>query len=826
MENAADLEPGLDGVNVAVMEEHYFAGAVQGQFTPASQADGANATTAPDLPNQGPLFPAGDESLHTPAASPQEEFHPALDEQEFEQEFNAAFTDHVAFHDLQPGTDAQGIGVGGYTDHMGDFGDGKAEQGHEGELDDGGAEAVPEFEQGVARGTMGVGWPFAPAGWQWRVAPRSRLLASGHYADVHRTPPNGRELHSMKQVERYLREELGLSEGEVQKCMDFEARIPATRDIIEAERAKTPGKKAKSAPNASLSKQEQADEETEDEGAVITPQNVVYEEEEDEEEAEDESVEYMLDEFLKSPENWASIGWRLRGPEGRNQQKRLLAEARARDESPEKSLKRLKLRVLKFPAFLRSEELEALPHSLLTLVTLVMTEGVVYEAKSRRMLNGELVLIVREQLTKHQKAAGLDELGVPIRPREKKVKKENRQVQTDDVVAIKKRKHRPSGEEEPDSKRKRKSLNDLPEKPAKGEPHLVNRVIQLKPSLSGLSVEVDGEDPEEETVEQPMPRLLTPEATTDALNAALEAAAETPTGAQPEPFAEQAGPAFGSPLFFADQSLGEEACQAEGTAQQSQQEAAAPMDVLVSHEPPPAAPAPPPVKSAPMTVEQLEIIIYRKKLVKLERKRRGWAQAFEQKLATYRKKREELEGQLEKRRADQEAQKIQVVEDTERLREARAAALQEMKALQAAASLSDIAEQELEKRGAWEPIYTAAVDEVKKAKKKAWEEVKKGVGEVKKSNLEQMRKKVDAYKQLGMALPQAEIDQEREQYTAEITEMQAKLEAQKVLLDAEVADLEQKMAAAKAAYNDYKAQHKKLEREESRLQQLLQEPIP
>lgn len=93
----------------------------------------------------------------------------------------------------------------------------------------------------------------------------------------------------------------------------------------------------------------------------------------------------MLDEFLKSPENWASIGWRLRGPEGRNQQKKLLAEARARDESPEKSLKRLKLRMLKFPAFLRSEELEALPHSLLTLVTLVMTQGVVYEAKSRRV---------------------------------------------------------------------------------------------------------------------------------------------------------------------------------------------------------------------------------------------------------------------------------------------------------------------------------------------------------------------------------------------------------------------------------------------------------
>lgn len=48
----------------------------------------------------------------------------------------------------------------------------------------------------------------------------------------------------------------------------------------------------------------------------------------------------------------------------------------------------------------------------------------------------------------------------------------------------------------------------------------------------------------------------------------------------------------------------------------------------------------------------------------------------------HRDKRAELEGQLEKRRADQEAQKIQVVEDTERLREARAAALQEMKALQ------------------------------------------------------------------------------------------------------------------------------------------------
>lgn len=56
--------------------------------------------------------------------------------------------------------------------------------------------------------------------------------------------------------------------------------------------------------------------------------------------------------------------------------------------------------------------------------------------------------------------------------------------------------------------------------------------------------------------------------------------------------------------------------------------------------------------------------------------------------------------------------------------------------------------------------------------------------------------------------------------------MQAKLEAQKVLLDAALADLEQKLAAAKAVYNDYKAQHKKLEREEARLQQLLQEPIP
>lgn len=52
------------------------------------------------------------------------------------------------------------------------------------------------------------------------------------------------------------------------------------------------------------------------------------------------------------------------------------------------------------------------------------------------------------------------------------------------------------------------------------------------------------------------------------------------------------------------------------------------------------------------------------------------------------------------------------------------------------------------------------MDDVKKAKKKAWEEVKKGVGEVKKSSQEQMRKKVDAYKQLELAIPQAEIDRE------------------------------------------------------------------
>lgn len=68
--------------------------------------------------------------------------------------------------------------------------------------------------------------------------------------------------------------------------------------------------------------------------------------------------------------------------------------------------------------------------------------------------------------------------------------------------------------------------------------------------------------------------------------------------------------------------------------------------------------------------------------------------------------------------------------------------------------------------------------------------------------------------------------EEREQYTADVLEMQAKLETQKVLLDATLADLEQKTAAAKGAYNEYKAQHKKLEREEARLQQLLQEPIP
>jgi hypothetical protein len=66
------------------------------------------------------------------------------------------------------------------------------------------------------------------------------------------------------------------------------------------------------------------------------------------------------------------------------------------------------------------------------------------------------------------------------------------------------------------SKRKRKSLNDLTDKKGsdkkgadkkgsdKKEPFLVNRVVQLKPSLSGLSVEVDDEDPEEETVDQPV----------------------------------------------------------------------------------------------------------------------------------------------------------------------------------------------------------------------------------------------------------------------------------------------------------------------------------
>jgi chromosome segregation ATPase len=70
------------------------------------------------------------------------------------------------------------------------------------------------------------------------------------------------------------------------------------------------------------------------------------------------------------------------------------------------------------------------------------------------------------------------------------------------------------------------------------------------------------------------------------------------------------------------------------------------------------------------------------------------------------------------------------------------------------------------------------------------------------------------------------LAEERDQYNAEITEMQGRLEAQKVQLDAKMADLEQKMVSAKTAFNDYKNQHKKLEREEARLQQLLQEPIP
>lgn len=51
---------------------------------------------------------------------------------------------------------------------------------------------------------------------------------------------------------------------------------------------------------------------------------------------------------------------------------------------------------------------------------------------------------------------------------------------------------------------------------------------------------------------------------------------------------------------------------------------------------PPSAPAPPPPKpAAPLTVEQVEIVHYKKKLVKLERKRRQWGQAFDQKLAAY-----------------------------------------------------------------------------------------------------------------------------------------------------------------------------------------------
>jgi hypothetical protein len=74
--------------------------------------------------------------------------------------------------------------------------------------------------------------------------------------------------------------------------------------------------------------------------------------------------------------------------------------------------------------------------------------------------------------------------------------------------------------------------------------------------------------------------------------------------------------------------------------------------------------------------------------------------------------------------------------------------------------VADVADKELEKRGNWDAIYTPAIEEIKKAKRKAWEETKKGVGEVKRSNLEQMRKKVEAYRQLGMALPQSEIDRE------------------------------------------------------------------
>jgi hypothetical protein len=169
--------------------------AVERQSAPEQRTDsgGPSGTLASTGETGRMYFPSEDERNLTPAASPQEEFHPALEEQEF----HAAFEDQVPqqFEVSQPE-----VGVIDETaaaqngEHSADGEEKPDEQieaedkegfpEDEGAELDGEREGEPAFGKGVPRGAKGIGPPYAPSGWQWRVSGTARVSSSGYYHDM------------------------------------------------------------------------------------------------------------------------------------------------------------------------------------------------------------------------------------------------------------------------------------------------------------------------------------------------------------------------------------------------------------------------------------------------------------------------------------------------------------------------------------------------------------------------------------------------------------------------------------------------------------------
>ncbi|GAQ77929.1 hypothetical protein KFL_000050650 [Klebsormidium nitens] len=629
------------------------------------------------------------------------------------------------------------------------------------------------YSDGVPRDSRGEGPPFAPQGWGWRVGPRARISGKGSYVDSFRKHPDAPEFGSKKAVGAFLRDVLLLPAEQVEEIQNsYEWHIPASSEEIRKDldiTGKASGSRGKRKSSALASPQtgsaKKRDPSADSDVKIVEPAEA--------EQAPDDLP--TLDEILANPDNWPSIAKRIRriGRSSPGHMASLAEEAKKRD------LGDLRTQLLGFSDALVSDRVATLPHGLVALVALVVTEGKVDDVEKKKMKIADLAAAIRGEVQPKANGKGTD-----LSPAAEGGKgQRKRKSSFSSPKAAKGDVEKGKGA----TKRTRKGVEEAAAKTEEAA-QTMKSILELKPSVSALSVTVDEDEPSEEEVEQ-------------AWASAGSVLPSLPADDAPElPIAAPGTPAA------AEQAAGTQVVPVDETPGPSTAQAVAP--------------------AGPVTVQDLEILEYKRKLHKLERIKREWVDAFDEKLAIYRAHKEALEHLVARRKEEQEAQRKKIEEEKTKLQQAYETAVRDIQALEALIGIPDTAAEELAKpKSPWETSFGGTVQTAREAKQAEWQDSLRELNEARRMNVEQLKRKVEVYVKLGRKIPEDQIQAEREKSGKEFEDLSKCLEEQKGLMEAELERVNQMEAEARKAFVNYKAQANRVEKEKSKLQQLLKQGV-